>query len=856
MRPPLGAEIAYQLPERRPTGDGCPLFSDADVGSSAPTRTTMNTRPPSPRILGVLFVTTGGTALLIEQIFEKLLATVVGASAPAATLVLAVYFLGLTLGAAGYAALGRGRRRPLRIYAAAEGWIGAWALGLALARGPLLEFSAAVVHLGGDSLLRVQLLRLVVAGVWILPPTIAMGASFPAVVGALEQLRVPDLRRATARFYSWNLLGAFAGTLIGPYAAFPALGLTGTLIAILVLQAFVVAAAFRMSARLPDRPVIPQPGRGDERPDRVLGTPDRFALLRAPGAPVLILLAFASGFLFFGLEVMWAHLVGAVIGTSVYAFANMLAAVLLGLFVGGLAASFLFGDRTAPPAALPLLVGVSALVLAISMGFWDRVGELFVVAGRHIDSFAEGEALRLLVAAALIGVPSAVLGLIYPTLFRDARFPAQGADGLAGGLAGANALGSISGALLTGLVLLPALGSESLYRLFVLALALLAIILALGILRAGGGRGSVATTVALAAVSSLAVGPATAWHPLALTSGANVYFLPAFVQSESRLLFWHEHLFGGFTTVVENRDGDISSRTLLSNGKFQGNDGGEMVAQIGFALVPLIHQPRRGRGLVIGLGTGHTASVVAAAGYPALEIAENAPGVVAAARDLFAHVNDDLLEKPGVALHLEDGRNVLLRSDRRYDLIVMELNSIWFAGASNLYSLEFYELARDRLTDGAVFQQWIQLHHIAPDEVASAISTLRSVFPYVEVWEFGGQGILLASDRPLEIDPSHLETLGAESSLAPHLRILQAFGGPSLPRMVDHRILDEAATTRLQEWSREHGIPLHTDGNRFLEYATPRHNLERRDHRGEVRRFLDGFAGGAPETVATSRPAP
>ena len=93
-----------------------------------------------------------------------------------------------------------------------------------------------------------------------------------------------------------------------------------------------------------------------------------------------------------------------------------------------------------------------------------------------------------------------------------------------------------------------------------------------------------------------------------------------------------------------------------------------------------------------------------------------------------------MLDLPNVHLKVENGRNVLLTNPRQdYDLITVEITSIWLAGATNVYSREFYDLARKRLRPGGVLQQWLQFHNISPREIESVVATVRSVFPYVAV---------------------------------------------------------------------------------------------------------------------------
>ena len=118
-------------------------------------------------LLGFLFVITGATGLLTEQIFERLLSTVVGASTPASSIVLAVYFLGLTCGGLSYRLVVSRSERPLRLYGKLEGLVGLWCLILWISFSATLTLSARFVHLAGDSGIGVFLLRLIVAAGWL-----------------------------------------------------------------------------------------------------------------------------------------------------------------------------------------------------------------------------------------------------------------------------------------------------------------------------------------------------------------------------------------------------------------------------------------------------------------------------------------------------------------------------------------------------------------------------------------------------------------------------------------------------------------------------------------------------------------
>ncbi len=782
------------------------------------------------------FAATGFVGLLVEQAFEKMLQTLLGSSGHSSAVVLAVYFLGLTLGGAAYARVPASlRARPLRLYALLEGGVAVVALGLFFFFDDLIPFFRPLLALGSHRFWLLQLLRLVVAGCWIVPITFLMGMSFPAIVDALRRLGIPQHQRAMTSFYGVNLAGAVAGAILGPYLLFAQHGVDGTLLVCVCLDLAVCLVAFRLDAVRPLRRVGAALagqawGRGAVGVGRVW---------------VLPVVSFLSGLCFFALEVLWTHLIGAVLGNSVYAFSAMLGVVLLGLGLGSLLAAVAFSPRRRlSPAAPSLMFLGGAAALAASFSRWPLTPHLLAIWGGSLDTFARGEILRWFMAASLILLPATLLGMVFPSLFRLNVFPDRERGAVAGLMVAANAVGCATGALATGFVLIPAIGSEATMLVLMHLAVACAVALALAYLR---GRLRLVFLGASALVVLYMAGRPP-WNRLDLTSGEQVYFGPHQVFRQSRLLFFHEDTLGGITTVVANPAGVKGQPrpylTLLTNGKFQGNDAWERDAQIGLALVPAMFTTGWSNALVIGLGTGQSGHVVAAMGYDRIDVAEIAPGIVAAARAHFAGINGRLLDRANVAVHVEDGRNFLLLTDMRYDLITMEISSVWFAGASNLYSQEFYKVAKQRLQPGGVFQQWIQLHHIGTSELTMVIATLRSVFPRVSLWILGGQGILVASIEEQLVTPAFLARFpGAARELGWALE--------SAPErfewLVTSRLLSPDDVDRLLA---AHPTPLNTDRNRALEYATPRFNLVRRDLVPINLRFLAGLSRWTPVPLA------
>jgi spermidine synthase len=269
-------------------------------------------------------------------------------------------------------------------------------------------------------------------------------------------------------------------------------------------------------------------------------------------------------------------------------------------------------------------------------------------------------------------------------------------------------------------------------------------------------------------------------------------------------------------------------RTLLTNGKFQGNDTGEVDAQRAFTQLPMLVQRDWGRALLIGVGTGCSLGVLAAEPFQHIDAVELSQDDLFAAAHFFSHINANVLSSPRVTTHVADGRNLLLLSTHLYDLIAIELSSIWFAGAADLYNRQFYALAKSRLSASGVLQQWVQLHHMTRRDLAVILQSIRAEYPHLALFYSGGQGIVLASAEPLRIDYAQL------AALSERLRGSEATQGiPAGDLLTLHGklLLDEQGVGALiAEEAAAEGVPVEalssTDDSMRLEYSTPRSNAD------------------------------
>jgi len=169
-----------------------------------------------------------------------------------------------------------------------------------------------------------------------------------------------------------------------------------------------------------------------------------------------------------------------------------------------------------------------------------------------------------------------------------------------------------------------------------------------------------------------------------------------------------------------------------------------------------------------------------------------------------------------------DGRNLLLLQPASYDLISIEITSIWFAGAANLYNREFYQLAKARLAGNGVLQQWIQLHHMRPLDMLYVLGSIRAEFRFVWIYLLGDQGIIVAANDPAaRPDASRIALV----EHAPELRNIVALYDGGLQEVASSVLLSpRGVDLYLGSFDLPREAWISTDDNLLLEYGTPRGN--------------------------------
>lgn len=681
--------------------------------------------PPDPlaRSLTRLFFASGATGLVYETVFVKVLGYVFGTTAYAVATVLGAFMVGLALGSLLIGRIAPRVRRPILLYACLELGTAAFCVLTPfwhdLATRAYVSFYRSVSP--GDATLTA--VRFLLASLIVVVPAALMGGTLPAILKSGLR-REGAVARQIGSFYAANLAGAALGTIVSTYLLLPAVGIYGTLACAALVNVAIFVRCLRLRADVTSTAEV------EEAPSQAAIT-----------FPLALGVAAFSGASSFAYENLFTHVFGTLIGSSVYAFGTMLFTFLAGLAIGGRWTTRCLRQGRGP-AALAAALLLTPLAVAATLPLYERIDVLYKIVGMTVPSFFLMEATRFGVCVALVLAPATLLGMVLPLAMELSSGTSAEAPRRVSVLYAVNTLASFAGSVLAGFLLLSWLGSErTFHALGGAGIACGLVVLALLPVGAWKWLWGPAAAAAFAAMTFWL----PAWDLQRLTSGRWVYF--TYDHSELPIIHHEEDVHGGMVTVTR-KDGVV---TVWTNGKFQGNNASEVPIQRGFAVYPVLFLKHFDSALGIGLGTGTTAGTLARFPFKEIDVAEIAASM-ARASAYFAEQNGHVLDDPRVHIHFADGRNYLLMTEKTYDLITVEITSIWLSGAANLYNQEFFEQARRHLRPGGVFQEWVQLHHIDTLDLLLILNTMRQVFPHCAMFRLGHQAIVVASEAPLEIN--------------------------------------------------------------------------------------------------------
>ncbi len=736
--------------------------------------------------VALCFILSGFAALLYQAAWLKKLAIVFGTSDIAVATVLAAYMAGLAAGAAVAARYAHRVTRPILVYGALEAIIGVSAVLVPF----LLDGAQAllVASYGGQpepvaaEALGQNLYYLAATFLILAVPTAAMGATLPL----LSRYAVNEDRQVGPRIgllYGINTAGAVFGALTAGFVLLPYIGLTATLVVGAAVNLVVFGIAVYLARVASEQGTLADAG--ESRSPATVKVALHWIM------PIMLV----SGMVSFTLELLWTRLLTHLFGGTVYAFSVMLACFLSGIALGGLAAGRLARDRDD---ALSYFAGAQLLIAVVSCASYLAIDALL----------PQGAALAGKAAFAfLIMVPSTLfIGATYPLAVRIGTTGASETANVSGRIYSWNTIGAIAGALLTGFALLPGLGFGLTLKTAMVTSSLLALFTAL-LARAPAIRTRKPLPMFVAA---------------AIAAVASVLMMVP--ERPDRLIYSHvatqqqwgeEHFYGvgrSATILMREAGGFIN---LSSNGLSESAIGRQgmppfNLSQKWLAGLPALARPDADSMLIVGLGGG-----IAIEGAPPhveyIDVIELEPLVVAANQAVATLRGTDPLTDPRVNLVINDARNAITLTDKRYDLIVSQPSHPWTGGAAHLYTTEFLALAKEHLNDGGVFLQWINSQFVDEILLKTLMATVVDRFSYVELYQPERQVLMfLASDEPIDLWTGGR---GAATALGDHPRHYNRMGLRAVEDAIAMMTLDADGVRSFAQ-----GAPLNTDDRNLLAF--------------------------------------
>ncbi|HMI97252.1 MAG TPA: fused MFS/spermidine synthase [Micropepsaceae bacterium] len=740
-------------------------------------------------LVALLFAGSGCSALIYEIVWYQLLQLAIGSTAVSLGVLLATFMGGLCIGSLALPRILKGTGsfwlHPLRTYAAIELLIGV----LGLIELVLIPFVGQAYLTGPQAGFAGMLLRGLAAAFCLLPPTILMGASLPAMARWIE---------ASPRGVSWwsllygaNTLGAVAGCLIAGFYLLRLFDVNIATYAAVAINLCIALGSFLLAARTPPR----------------LAPEDRAAPELAPSGneigirwtiPAAIALSGASAL---GAEVVWTRLMGLMLGATVYAFSIILAVFLVGLAIGAAVASGMVRGIN-PRLALGwcqmlAAVGIAwtAYAIADALPYWPVNPQL---------SKSPTFTFQIDMARTIWAILPATLfwGASLPFAFAAAAARGRDSGATVGGIYAANTAGAIFGALMVSLVLIPSIGTQNTQRALLVLSTLSGLLVLIPLMRA-------ARTPLLELSAGVAVG-------LAALFVWGVHKVPDELIAFGRRM----GVTTGMSSILYTAEGRNSSIAVSqwSDGALQFHVAGKVEAsteiydmklQRMLGHLPGLIHPNPSSVLVVGFGGGITAGTFTT--YPSVKrivICELEPLIPPTSTRYFADQNYGVMNDKRTQLVYDDARHFVAATVEKFDIITSDPIHPFVKGSATLYSKEYFELVKSHLKPGGIVTQWVPLYESDVATVKSEIATFFAVFPYATVWanNVNGQGYDIVLVGQLEPPSFNLDTLQARLDRRDYAPVQRSLANVNMNSVTDLLSTYAGNSAELQPWLKDAAI--------------------------------------------------
>jgi len=731
----------------------------------------------------VLFVGSGCAALIYEVVWLQLLQLVIGSSGVSLGVLLGIFMGGMCIGSLLLPRLISPGHHPLRVYAFLE--IGIGVFGIAILSG--LPFLADIYE---DFVGHGVWHRALIAAICLLPPTVMMGATLPAIARWVKS--TPEGVSWMGLFYAGNTGGAVLGCLLAGFYLLRVHDMPTATYAAVAINGLVALAALAVASKTPYRA---EPADEDKKQPEA-----------GPGKRGVYITIALSGLCAMGAEVLWTRLLSLMLGATVYTFSIILAVFLLGIGIGSsagaLRARSVRSARAALGACQLLISGAVAwgvFMITWAIPHWPVRPTTFTKEWGPWVMF-----LLDLLRATCAMLPAAILwGASFPLALAAVAGRNQDSGRMVGGVYASNTVGAILGSLALSMLVIPRAGTQWGNRFLIILAGISALVAFLPFFSTGrdarkkGGKGAQPAAVsrgklagallATAAVVMLVilVSPVP-WVSVAFgryaASGWMQLSEPGIVPEKDVPLTnpkdntrYCIYMGEGMNVSVAVTKSTAGWLYFHGAGKVQASSFPKdmrLQRMLGHLSVLATANPDNVKDvLVVACGAGVTAGSFVP--YPNIEritICDIEPLVPKVVTPMFGEQNYHIVdgidkENPHmvngkeVRVVYDDGRHYIrtLPKDRKFDIITSDPIDPWVKGCAALNTVEYYRMCREHLKPGGVMSLWIPFYESNNETIKSVIATFFQVFPNGMVFsnDINGKGfdaVLLGQVEPTRVD--------------------------------------------------------------------------------------------------------
>ncbi|MES2981515.1 MAG: fused MFS/spermidine synthase [Verrucomicrobiota bacterium] len=802
-------------------------------------------------IFFVMVFFSGFAGLLYQILWMRQLGLLLGNTSYAAAITLGMFFFGLAMGSWFWGT--RCARLPhlLRTYAWLEVGIAASGLLFLIVLNYFHSIYPIIYQSVGPGT-NLLILKCLLTFLMVFPPSFFMGGTIP-VLGQFLIRTQGAFGTTAAKIYGINTIGAALGAFATGFFLIVLLGFKQTCFLGIFISLAIALVSFLLARKpeptespvvIPDPKPISSKKSSSKKKEVIEPVVEK---LKAASRSVIYAFAFISGFNVLALEVLWTRMFAQVHENSVYSFSTVLIVVLICLSLGALFASWLAKRNAQPLKTLFFLMIFSGIGVAISpFIFFAQTDKLQMIptnvefAGYVWGLFKTG--------FATIGIPSLVLGTVFPFLMKsEERFADQPGKSI-GVLSAINTLGAILGSLLCGFLLLQFLGMWRSVQIIAASYFIVALIMPLG-----KNAFFVATKAVTAFILLICL---TILSPADLPVTGTI----AGAEPETVIEVWEAS--DGTVSVVENSRGGHSIKVNSTYGLGATNS---RMSQILQTRIPLLIYQKTESIFYLGMGTGATAGEALNKddfkNINEVVVCELIPEVVVAAKKYMTEkfnatdFTNGLFTDPRAKVLVEDGRNHLMATNQKFDMINADLFLPYQRGTGSLYSLEHYQSAKKRLNPGGVYVQWLPLYQVSEYEFGVITHTMLTAFDQVTLWRHnfqpGEEIVALVGHHDSSPIPTHeLDVKNLNRKDIPNYdhETIQNLHVPNQQDILLFYGGNVSASRSLFE-----SYPINTDDRPIIEYKTPM-SLHRKQSDGNPHFVADKFAGLVDKLLENTPP--